>query len=777
MGSWEDGFDPENTGVAAFFWMLSGFFGIPPAGGGGMGGLAEDSEVAAEDETILGCEDMLWNLGTLVQVKIQLMMEIENNVYHDAENETGQESDDDDDPEHIFSGKIFMTLSFGTACEADETDVVYPRDIEYAATVSDSLEDSQPLEEDSNVVINEQQIQQHRPSDNQMDDPILVLGSQRFGNRIILAIQRLELTKNDLRKKLANEARGNTILQASLERRKHTLHERRVALEQDVSRLQEQLQAERELRSVLEVGLNMSSGPVSGSHNMDPKMRAELEEIVIAEADVARLKQKVAELHQQLYQQRHCHYDYQHDYNYQRRVLQQDFDSTIAYINHERKQRSEETSLGAELRNIKGQTLMNGNKSRQPTRFQFLDPTRLSDSKTTKTSTSFSVDEFGAVDYSNLASTSGPTEVEFKGFINIAASKIFTFSSSSTVVRILLLLLSLLLLLLLLFYDDSCCVLISFFLFQKSLQTGSELMLLPAPPKKPLQTGSELMLLPAPKVVTLEEESEEEYGMGRLDLNPAPAAAYIAKLKRDQRQDLMLLEDTAPKPSSVATEEEKESGFRYSIHPSWEVTEQEESDMKSSSSVSSKSAYVTPPILTIEATNAASLQHDGSNTSTADSSLLSGSSQTQKQIKNPTKAVKRSAPIASVPKQPKQDPVKTETKPKRDPATKLKSDIREDVKLVPTARKPSWVVAASSRTQKRIDDSRNPTKGVKRSGRTVFVTKQPKQSLVKTETKPKNDFVAKLKCDKREDVKLLPTARKVMPFFIFFINVLFFLKL
>ncbi|XP_076956510.1 uncharacterized protein LOC143631727 [Bidens hawaiensis] len=127
--------------------------------------------------------------------------------------------------------------------------------------------------------------------------------------------------------------------------------------------------------------------------------------------------------------------------------------------------------------------------------------------------------------------------------------------------------------------------------------------------------------------------------------------------------------------------------------------------MKSSSSVSSKSAYVTPPILTIE-------------------------------------AVKRSAPIASVPKRPKQDPVKTETKLKRDPAAKLKSDIREDVKLVPTARKPSWVVAASSRTQKRIDDSRNPTKGVKRSGPIASVTKPPKRSLVKTEAKPKKDCVA-----------------------------------
>ncbi|XP_060197224.1 rho GTPase-activating protein 7-like isoform X4 [Lycium barbarum] len=86
-----------------------------------------------------------------------------------------------------------------------------------------------------------------------------------------LAIQRLEITKNDLRHRIAKEARGNAILQASLERRKQALHERRLALEQDVARLQEQLQAERDLRAALEVGLSMSSGQLSGSRTMDSK--------------------------------------------------------------------------------------------------------------------------------------------------------------------------------------------------------------------------------------------------------------------------------------------------------------------------------------------------------------------------------------------------------------------------------------------------------------------------------------------------------------------------
>lgn len=40
----------------------------------------------------------------------------------------------------------------------------------------------------------------------------------------------------------------------------------------------------------------------------DVKTRAELEEIALAEADVARLKEKVAELHHQLNQQRQHHY-------------------------------------------------------------------------------------------------------------------------------------------------------------------------------------------------------------------------------------------------------------------------------------------------------------------------------------------------------------------------------------------------------------------------------------------------------------------------------------
>lgn len=118
-----------------------------------------------------------------------------------------------------------------------------------------------------------------------------------------LVIQRLEATRNDLRSKIAKEAKGNAALQQSLERRKQALHDRRLVLEQDVTRLQEQLQAERELRAALEIGLTMSAQfPLT--RNLDAKTRVEFEEIAVAEADVARLKQRVAELHAQLSQHR-----------------------------------------------------------------------------------------------------------------------------------------------------------------------------------------------------------------------------------------------------------------------------------------------------------------------------------------------------------------------------------------------------------------------------------------------------------------------------------------
>ncbi|XP_015058913.1 rho GTPase-activating protein 7-like isoform X4 [Solanum pennellii] len=334
-------------------------------------------------------------------------LDMKDNGFHDAENEV--DPDSNDDRERLLSGKL--SESSGSAASdlydykdfsGDDSDVESPRDNRVQGVTLKPTVDTQPHAV-SNVPFSEQL----ERCGNEVDDPSELAGSesQRSMGGILpsmdpahgisrrdssadkssskltpnlnvkkstfwgrsnarktpsvesidssgeeeLAIQRLEITKNDLRHRIAKEARGNAILQASLERRKQALHERRLALEQDVARLQEQLQAERDLRAALEVGLSMSSGQLSGTRGMDSKTRAELEEIALAEADVARLKQKVAELHHQLNQQRQHHYGSLSDacerfqngpnHNSQLKYFQQDFDTTLAFCNHERRQR------------------------------------------------------------------------------------------------------------------------------------------------------------------------------------------------------------------------------------------------------------------------------------------------------------------------------------------------------------------------------------------------------------------------------------------------------
>ncbi|XP_014504657.1 rho GTPase-activating protein 7 isoform X2 [Vigna radiata var. radiata] len=410
-------------------------------------------------------------------------IDVKENGYHDAENEVDQETDEDAD--RVQSGKLSESSGYAgsdlydyKAFGGDDSDVGSSSS-NHVKTENANLNavPDTPLTEDQN--------KQRKGSENPVDDndPSNLLPSTesyRSMGEILssvvesgavkqtgkassasfsskrsafwgrsnprktpsvesvdssgeeeLAIQRLEIAKNDLQHRIAKEARGNAILQASLERRKQALHERRLALEQDVSRLQEQLQAERDLRAALEVGLSMSSGQLSNSRGMDSKTKAELEEIALAEADVARLKQKVAELHHQLNQQRQHHYGsltdvgdrYQHAQNHpQQRFLQQDFDSTLAFCNHERKQRTEENLMGTDWRNIKGQVLASGNGSRQPSRKQFVESSP-SDSKSTEASTSMSVDDLGAVDSASVPSTSRAAEVgEYARHPSVASS-------------------------------------------------------------------------------------------------------------------------------------------------------------------------------------------------------------------------------------------------------------------------------------------------------------------------------------------------------------------
>ncbi|CAK9163605.1 unnamed protein product [Ilex paraguariensis] len=174
-------------------------------------------------------------------------------------------------------------------------------------------------------------------------------------------IQRLEVTKTDLQNKIAEEAKGNAILQESLEKRRNALHERRLALEKDVARLQEQLQKETELRMVLEAGLKKGTFPVSAA--IDEKMKADLDEISRAEADVTNLKQKAFDLGVQLSLQREQNYEIsqysnsrpQQSSNQVQKYKQKDFEATAISHTFEKvgRNKNSHSDKAASDRNLK----------------------------------------------------------------------------------------------------------------------------------------------------------------------------------------------------------------------------------------------------------------------------------------------------------------------------------------------------------------------------------------------------------------------------------------
>lgn len=79
--------------------------------------------------------------------------------------------------------------------------------------------------------------------------------------------------------------------------------------------------------------------------------------------------------------------------------------------------------MGADGRNIKGQLLAHGSNSRLPSRKQFIEPSSLTDSKSTEASTSLSVDDFPAVDSGAVPSTSRVAEVRLNTHLCIHRCK------------------------------------------------------------------------------------------------------------------------------------------------------------------------------------------------------------------------------------------------------------------------------------------------------------------------------------------------------------------
>ncbi|KAL4272263.1 hypothetical protein GQ457_13G009610 [Hibiscus cannabinus] len=111
----------------------------------------------------------------------------------------------------------------------------------------------------------------------------------------------LEAENSDLQ--LREETGDDAKLEASMEKRKKALQVRCLSLEEDVARLKEEVQRERDKRTALESGLNSSQEPRFLPDKIDEKTKADLKDIAQAEADVVNLKIKVEDLEMQLKQQ------------------------------------------------------------------------------------------------------------------------------------------------------------------------------------------------------------------------------------------------------------------------------------------------------------------------------------------------------------------------------------------------------------------------------------------------------------------------------------------
>lgn len=109
-------------------------------------------------------------------------------------------------------------------------------------------------------------------------------------------IERLEAVKTELQRQIAEEVKVNAKLQSYVETRKEALHERRLVLERNVDKLQEQLLKEKSFRATLEAGLQFPPGTSSELSGIDEKTKTDVEEIVRIEADLADLERKVNEL-------------------------------------------------------------------------------------------------------------------------------------------------------------------------------------------------------------------------------------------------------------------------------------------------------------------------------------------------------------------------------------------------------------------------------------------------------------------------------------------------
>ncbi|MED6133834.1 hypothetical protein PIB30_031961 [Stylosanthes scabra] len=108
-------------------------------------------------------------------------------------------------------------------------------------------------------------------------------------------VERLESLKRELQNQIVEEAKENSKLQSDLQKRKEALPEHHSALEREVAILQEQLRKEKSSRATLEAGLKVPPGSLS-KHNIDEKVMSDLEELLLVEEDLSRIKRTLDEL-------------------------------------------------------------------------------------------------------------------------------------------------------------------------------------------------------------------------------------------------------------------------------------------------------------------------------------------------------------------------------------------------------------------------------------------------------------------------------------------------
>ncbi|XP_072054932.1 rho GTPase-activating protein REN1-like [Arachis hypogaea] len=110
-----------------------------------------------------------------------------------------------------------------------------------------------------------------------------------------VGIERLETIKTELQNQIADEAKENSKLLSDMQKRKEALPEHHLALEREVVILQEQLRKEKSCRTTLEAGLKIPPRPLSKS-DIDEKIMSDLEELLLVEEDLAKIKRKLDEL-------------------------------------------------------------------------------------------------------------------------------------------------------------------------------------------------------------------------------------------------------------------------------------------------------------------------------------------------------------------------------------------------------------------------------------------------------------------------------------------------